>query len=400
MTSRATPHRALRAPEDFSLVLGGPLYQLLRWSHMADNALELVRRRVVMFALVGWLPLLLLSIAGGSALGAVAVPFLLDVEVHIRFLLVVPLLIIAELVVHRRMRNIVKQFLDRQLVPDAALERFHAAVTSAFRLRNSIAAELLLVALVYGVGVSLVWRHYSALTDATWYAAPVEGTMRLSWAGWWYGYISLPLFQFLLVRWYWRLFVWARFLWQVSRIELSLVPTHPDRLAGLGFLSNTVYAFVPLLVAHGTMLAGMIASRIFHLGAALTGFKIEIGVVVAFVLCIVFGPLLVFAPKLAAAKRQGLGDYGTLAERYIREFDAKWLHGAAPQDEALVGSADIQSLADLDGSFDIVRTMRIVPITRDAIVQLAAATLAPLVPLALTMMPFEELMKRLFGILF
>lgn len=400
MTSRANAHRALRTPEDFSLVLGGPLYQVLRWSHMADNALALVRRRVVVFALLGWLPLLLLSMAGGTALGTVAVPFLLDVEVHVRYLLVVPLLIVAELVVHQRMRNIVKQFLDRHLVPDAALERFHSVVASAFRLRNSMTAELALVALVYGVGISLVWRHYSSLTDATWYAVPVGDAMKLSWAGWWYGYVSLPLFQFLLVRWYYRLFVWARFLWQVSRIDLSLVPTHPDRLAGLGFLSGTVYAFVPLLVAHGAMLAGMIASRILHLGAGLTEFKIEIGVIVAFVLCIVFGPLLVFAPKLSAAKRRGLGEYGTLAERYVREFDTKWLRDAARRDKALIGSADIQSLADLDASFDIVRTMRIVPVTRDAILQLAAATLVPLLPLALTMMPFEELLKRLFGILF
>jgi hypothetical protein len=400
MTSQGTPDRALRTPEDFSLVLGGPLYQLLRLSRIADDALELARRRVVVIALLGWLPLLLLSIAGGAALGGVDVPFLHDVEVHLRFLVVVPLLIVAELVVHRRMRNIVKQLLERHLVPDAALERFHAAVASAFRLRNSITAELLLVALVYGVGIALVWRHYSALTDATWYAAPVAGSMKLSWAGYWYGYVSLPLFQFLLVRWYFRLFVWARFLWQVSRIDLSLIPTHPDRLAGLGFLSNTVYAFVPLLVAHGTMLAGMIASRIFHLGAVLTDFKVEVGVVVAFVLCIVFGPLLVFAPQLAAAKRRGLGEYGTLAERYVREFDAKWLHGGAPRDEALVGSGDIQSLADLDSSFGIVRTRRIVPVTRDAILRLGIATLAPLAPLALTMMPFEELLKRLFGILF
>jgi hypothetical protein len=58
------------------------------------------------------------------------------------------------------------------------------------------------------------------------------------------------------LRWYFRIFIWMRFLWQVSRIELSLVPTHPDRVGGLGFLGNTVYAFTPLAVAHGAQLAG------------------------------------------------------------------------------------------------------------------------------------------------
>ena len=216
----------------------------------------------------------------------------------------------------------------------------------------------------------------------------------------WYGYVSVPIFQFLLIRWYFRLFIWARFLWQVSRIELSLVPTHPDRVGGLGFLSKTVYAFAPLAVAHGALLAGLLANRIFHLGAKLPDFKIEIAVVVIFLLCVVLGPLLVFAPQLAQAKRTGLREYGTLAERYVREFDAKWLRGGAPADEPFVGSGDIQSLADLGNSFEVVQTMRVAPVTKEAILQLVAATLAPVVPLALTMMPLEELLKKLFGVLF
>ncbi len=327
-------------------------------------------------------------------------PFLMDVEVHVRFLLTMPLLIVAELVVHRRMRPVVKQFLDRNLIPGSGMTRFEAAIASAMRLRNSLPAELLLIAFVYVVGVLIVWRQFLVLDTVTWYATPSAGGPKLSFAGMWYGYVSLPVFQFLLLRWYFRLFIWARFLWQVSRIELSLVPTHPDRVGGLGFVSKTVHAFAPLAVAHGLMLAGMLSNRIFHLGAKLTDFKVEIGLMVAFLLCIVLGPFLVFAPRLAEAKRTGLREYGTLAERYVREFDAKWLRGGAPAGEPLVGSADIQSLADLNNSFEVVQTMRIAPVTKDAVVQLVAAALAPVVPLALTMMPLEELLKKLIGILF
>jgi hypothetical protein len=196
------------------------------------------------------------------------------------------------------------------------------------------------------------------------------------------------------------LFIWARFLWQVSRIDLSLVPTHPDRVGGLGFMANTAYAFALFAVAHGTMLAGLIANRIFFLGASLTQFIIEIAVVVAYVLVLLLGPLLVFSFQLAQAKRTGLREYGTLAERYVREFDAKWMRGGAPAGEPLVGSADIQSLADLGNSYEVVRTMRLAPITRDAILRLGAVTLAPIVPLLLTMMPMEELLKFLFGLVF
>ena len=386
---------------DFSLVLGGPLYQLWRRSHLTDDALEQVRLRIIVISLFAWLPLLLLSALEGHLLGGkAAVPFLLDIEVHVRFLVVVPLFIIAELVVHQRMRFVVRQFLDRNLIPESALPRFDAVIASAFRLRNSVLAEVLLIALVYGVGVLIVWRHYSALATATWYAVPTAAGLQLSLSGMWFGYVSLPIFQFLMLRWYFRMFIWMRFLRQVSRIDLSLVPTHPDRVGGLGFLANTVYAFAPLAVAHGALLAGMIANRIFYLGAALPDFKIEIAVLVVFLLGMVLGPLLVFAPQLAQAKRTGNREYGTLAQRYVREFDAKWIHGGAPADEPLVGSGDIQSLADLGNSFEVVRTMQIAPITRDAIVRLAVATLVPMVPLLLTMMPLEELLKTLFGILF
>ena len=400
MTMRKTIDN-LDKSADFSLVLGGPLFQLLHGAHLTGGTLELLRRRIFVISLLAWLPLLVLSALEGQALGgSAAVPFLLDFDIHIKFLIVVPLLIVAELVVHQRMRFVVKQFLERNLIAENDLPRFDAAIASTFRLRNSVLAELLLIAFVYVVGVLFIWRQYTALATATWYAVPTGESLKLSLSGMWYGYVSLPLFQFLLMRWYFRIFIWTRFLWQVTRLDLSLVPTHPDRVGGLGFLSNTVYAFTPLALVHGGLLAGAIANRIFYLGVGLPQFKIEIAVVVAFLLCLVFGPLLLFAPQLAEAKRTGIREYGTLAERYVRQFDVKWLRGGAPADEPLVGSGDIQSLADLSNSFEVVRTMGIAPVTKQAIVQLVVATLVPVVPLALTMMPLEELLKKLIGVVF
>jgi hypothetical protein len=388
-------------PEDFSLVLGGPLFQLLRRARLTDDALALQRRRMVVIALGAWLPLLLLAAFGGQLIGGgVAVPFLFDVEVHVRFLLVVPLLVAAELVVHQRMRLLGKVFRDRELIPPGAEARFDAAVASAYRLRNSVSAEVLLIALVYGVGVMFVWRHYMALDTSTWYATAAADGSRLTPAGMWYGFVSLPIFQFLLLRWYFRLFIWTRLLWQVSRIDLQLVPTHPDRAGGLGFVSAMSHAFIPLLMAHGALFAGNLANRIFHLGATLPQYRLEILLLVVVLLMLFLGPIAVFAPQLARTKRTGLREYGTLAQRYVREFDAKWLRGGAPADEPLMGSGDIQSLADLGNSFEVLRSMRVIPVTRDSILQLTIATLAPIAPLLLTIMPLEELLKKLFGMLF
>ena len=400
----APDHPGTRAPlaeepPDFSLVLGGPIYQLLRGAHLSDDVLTLVHRRILAGVLVTWLPLLLLSAWEGRAWGGdIGIPFLLNAETHARFLVALPLLILAELVVHVRMRRVVGQFLARNLISDADRPRFNAAIESAMRLRNSLAAELLLVVLVYGLG--LLSRDYIAVDARTWAAGNGSGFANLSLAGWWQALVSLPVFQFLLVRWYFRLFIWTRFLGQVSRIDLKLVPTHPDRAGGLGFLANTVHAFTPLLLAHGVLLAGLIADRIFFAGAKLPQFMLEIaGGVGALVFLLLF-PLMVFAGQLARAKRVGLSEYGVLAQRYVREFDAKWLRGGRDPDEPLVGSADIQSLADLANSFDVIRTMRFVPFSKETVLQLGVVTLVPLLPLLLTMFSLEELLKRLLSAVF
>ncbi len=386
---------------DFSLVLGGPLYQLWRGTRLADDTLHLLHRRVLVAVLLAWVPLLLLSIVEGHAWGAaVTLPFLHDVEMHVRLLLALPLLILAELTVHQRMRPVVGQFLDRGLIPDAARAQFDAAIASAIRLRNSVAVEVLLIAFVYIVGVGFIWRTQIALDVTSWYGGPVEGRLQPSLAGWWLGVVSLPLFQFLLLRWYFRLVIWARFLWHVSRIDLRFVPTHPDRAGGLGFLGVVAYAFSPVLLAQGTMLAGMMANKIFYAGATLPQFKVELVGLVALMVFAILGPMLVFGPQLEAAKRAGLREYGTLAQRYVREFDDKWLRGGAPTDEPLVGSADIQSLADLGNSFEVVRGMRWVPFTGQTVLQLAVTTLLPVVPLTLTMISMAELLDRLLKLVF
>jgi hypothetical protein len=382
-------------PPDFSLILGGLLFQLLRRAHLCGDVAELLWRRVIALALITWLPLLVLSIVEGHARGdSVKVPFLLDVDVHARFLLALPLLIVAELVVHRRMRLVVGTFVKRGLLPDEARGRFDAAIAAAMRLRNSVLAEVLLIALVYGVGVLFIWRRHAAMDLPTWYGMTVTGKLQPTLAGWWLGCVSLPLVQFILLRWYFRLLIWTRFLWQVSRIELRLVAIHPDRAGGLGFLSTVTYAFAPLLAGQGVLLAGVMANKIFYAGAKLTDFKIELLAMVIMMLFFVLAPLLVFTPRLARTKRIGLVEYGGLAQRYVREFDQKWLRGGAPIDEPLVGSADLQSLADLGNSFEIVKGMKPVPFGKDTLLQLAVVSLAPVAPLVLTMIPLGELLDR------
>lgn len=397
----ASEERCGNEPADFSLVLGGPLYQLWRRTRLAGAELQLVRRRVMVLTLLAWAPLLVLSVAEGHAWGAgVKLSFLHDVELHVRLLVALPLLIVAELVFHEQMRTVVMEFLERGLIPDSQRLRFDAAIATAIRLRDSVAAELVLLALVLIVGVGFIWRWQMSLDVSSWYGVPSAGRVHPSLAGWWLGFVSLPLFQFLLLRWYFRLFIWARFLWQVSRIPLRIVPTHPDLCGGIGFLARVGDAFSLLLLSQGALLAGMMANKIFYVGARLPEFNMEIIALVAVLLLSVLGPLFVFSAKLMTAKRIGLREYGALAQRYVREFERKWLRQGAPTGEPLMGSSDIQSLADLRGGFEVVNDMRWVPFSLQSVVRLVVIALLPVAPLLLTMVSLRELVEALVKILF
>ncbi len=330
-------------------------------------------------------------------------PFLFDIEMQVRFLVALPLLIGAELLVHQRLRLVVGQFVEREIITKGILPAFREVLDSAMRLRNSVFIELALLILIF-VGGHYFWSALSGIEKigtgtGTWYAEATDSGAHLTAAGFWYVFVSRPLFQFIVVRWYFRLFIWARFLWQSSRLKLDLVPTHPDRAAGLGFLSGSIAAFTPLIVAHGALLAGLLANPIFFAGAKLTDFKMEIIGGVGFLLVILLGPLLAYSPVLMRAKRIGLRDYGMLASRYVREFDVKWVRGGAADDEPLIGSGDIQSLADLGNSFQVIRDIQPLPFGRDTVIRIIVMALIPISPLVLTMIPLEELIKKLLGAL-
>jgi hypothetical protein len=395
MTEKAETNWA----NDFSLVQGGPLFQLFVLCRLATNGLSWLKRRICFLVLLTWLPLLMFSLLSGQATGAaVRVSFLYDIEMHVRFLVALPLLLATEWVVHSRLGPVVMQFIERGIITPANRAGFDTCIQSALRLRNSLLIELILVVLVLTLGHMFFFQQIT-LNTSIWYATGVTPELQLSPAGVWLAYISLPVYQFIFLRWLFRIGVWTRFLWSVSRLELYLVSTHPDKVGGLGFLSQSAVAFVPLLLSQGALLSAMIAERILYQGAELMAFKQEIAVFIVFLLLLVLGPLSVFAPKLANAKREGLLSYGALASRYVREFDNKWLRGGADSDESFIGSGDIQSLADLNNSFEVVNSMQLFPFGKQTVLQLAVVALLPLLPLLLTIISLEDLMKRLIGIL-
>ena len=388
----------LQEPPDFSLVLGGPLYQLLTRAHLTGPALELLRRRVVMSVLLCWVPLAVLSLAEAHFLGGAKLSFFRDIETHVRFLVSVPVLILAEMIVNQRIRPVVKSFVERRAVTAEELPKFYAASDSAMRMRNSVIVEIALLVFVYTGGL-WIWRHQGALAVASWHALPQGGHMHLTIAGYWFAFVSVPVFQFILLRWYMRILIWFLFLLRVSRLTLHLLPAHPDRAGGLGFVGKSSFAFAPLLFAQGALLAGRIASRLFYNGQTLLAFKMTTAGFVVFFVVAVLAPLFLFTPQLARAKREGLAEYGAFASSYVMDFDQKWLRSKV-NDEQLLGTSDIQSLGDLGNSFAVVREMRTVPFAKDDVALLLIATVDPIVPLLLTIMPLEQLLSHVVKIIF
>jgi hypothetical protein len=384
---------------DFSLVLGGPLYQLYLRTRLSTPPLGFLRRRVVSLALICWLPLLLFSLAAGHAIGGVSVPFLLDVDVHIRFLAALPLLIVAELIVHRRIVVIVRQFLERHIIGAPDRPRFAEIIASTMRLRNSVLFEVVLLVLCFTVG-HWVWREQFALKTTTWYDMNSGGKSCLTAAGYWYEFLSLPIFRFILFRWYFRLFLWYRFLWRVRGLPLQLNLFHPDRAGGLGFLAGSIFAFAPVLLAHTTFLAGAIGDRILHTGATLPAFKMEILGSLLLLLLLVITPLSFFVVHLERAQRMASRECGILASHYVNDFHHKWVQEASRESEPLLGTTDMQSLADLGNVFKSVSEIRILPFGKEPLIRIVVLLVLPLLPLTLTMVPLRQIVDWLLKLAF
>jgi len=384
---------------DFSLTLGGPLYQLYLRTRLAREPLELLVRRTIAIPLICWVPLLLLSLATGYALGGVPVPFLLDLEVHTRFLAGLPLLIIAELIVHQRINVIVRQFLDRKIVVQKDRARFDAIMASTMRMRNSALWEAVLLVLCFSVG-HWVWREHLTMRMTTWYGANSAAGPLLNAAGYWYAFVSLPIFRFILLRWYFRLFLWYQFLWRVRGLPLQLNLFHPDKAGGLGFLGASILAFSPVLVAHTTFLAGLIGDRIWHASAALPAFKMQIVASVLFLMALVLLPLSFFVVHLGRARRTAVVEYGNLASRYVDDFRQKWIKKPSEDTEPLLGTSDIQSLADLGNAFNVISDIHLLPYGKQALIRLGILLVVPLLPLTLTIVPLKQIVDLLLKLAF
>jgi hypothetical protein len=373
-------------PVEFSICRGGPVYELGRILGLPPGGRGLVRLGLVL-ALLTWMPLAVLTLLEGVLHEGPRIGFWHSIGTHVRLLLAIPLFFVAESVFDTRVADVLRRMRQIRLVlPDDEL-RLAAAVRQAIRARNSWLMEPAIAIFT----TALIWaglRSDLPLGVSTW-RTTTDGGHTL--AGWWYGLVSIPVFQFLFWRWCWRLVIWSQLLWRIARLDLQLIPTHPDGAGGLAMLGVAHVDLSPFSFAACAVLSSSYAEQMLFAGVPPAAFAVSLTAAVIGSTLTLIAPLAFFTPKLIDAKQRALLEYGTLAASYTRAFAAKWLPTDPPPDEPLLGTPDLQSLADLGSSYDLIRQMTIVPIAKYQILLIAGASALPFAPLVLVAFPLDQL---------
>ncbi len=380
----------LQTLEKFSL-LGGPLHRL-------GLSLGLVRKRTntvplgLALGLSLWLVLLALASIGGVSdrlfsLSAIAG--------DIRLLVVIPLFFLCETSLDPRLNAFVVTIVHSGVVPSNALAALEREITRALRYKDAWIPEALCMFGAVVLSLFPTQFHLSGKTAA--FDPTTAAISSMPWAGLWYWIVCLPLFRFLMFRWVWRVVLWCRFLWRLAKLDLHLVPTHPDGAAGLGYLEVVQTHFAALVLAISVLVSASFAEEI---STGKTVFEViypALALTIIADLAIILLPPCVFAFKLRACQEKGLSDYMVFAARYVNDFEEKWLNAAAASGEPLLGTPDLQSLADLSNSVGIVRNMRWVPVSMRLVITTAVAAFVPMLPLFLFKYHLLEITQRLFS---
>jgi len=378
---------------EFSL-LGGPLQWLGRRLGLVRGETNTVRLGLAL-GLLAWgvLALLVLLQGSGQRLLSLAV-----IGVHVRLLVAIPLFFVAETWVAPRMAEFVRNILASGLVAETELPVLASDVRRVGRIKESWLAEVFFILLAFA------WPLIGAIfglpgRTASWTSILAQAGGKLTLINGWYLMFCLPLFRFLMLRWLWRLGLWVYFLRRVEKLKLHLVPTHPDGAAGLAYLGVVQGHFAPLVLAVSAVYAASFAESISSGTMVFEALYRLIPIVLLLVAVLFIGPLLIFSRKLWICRVTGLNEYMAMASRYVHAFDRKWIRDEQASGESQLGTADMQSLADLNTSLNVLRNMRLIPADRRLMVQLAACVILPMLPLVFLKFPVDQLAVRLFKML-
>lgn len=337
---------------------------------------------------------MILCAINGTAWGnKVTITLLQDFSVYARFMVALPLLITAESVIDPLIEQAGSTLNSSGIIRQDALPAFHADVAQVLRLRDSVLVDLLLAFFSF-LPYFLFFADYQWMSSevSTWHGSVQGG---LSPAGWWFVFVASPLLRFFIFQWLWRGALWAFLLWKVSNLNLDLLPTHPDRLAGLGFLLYVQEQFGVLAMAMASVVAGQFANEIFHFGRTYKTMTASMGVFVAMSIVIILLPLTFFSRQLFMARHYGLVRYSVAGRKVTHKFDVKWVRQLGLEPESMIGTQDPSSLIDYISTYDVINKTRLVLITRHAAMYIAVLAAAPFALVWLIATPLERVVEEI-----
>lgn len=380
------------AAAELALVRGDLLFRLHRRIGLIPAEGLGVGRRAVFYALVAWLPIAVWALIEGRALpGKTAEPLFEHFGIHARCLIAIPLFILAEATANSIGTQLVRNFLAYGLITEADRPRLRQILEGIARLRDgvlpwAIVAGVIGAWLIAGPGA----REVHALIWAT-----DGGEHPTPFGAWWFLYVSRAIFLALLLGWLWRIALWTVALARIARLDLALVPTHPDRVFGLGFLARTPAAFMPYLLGISVVLASAWAHDVVYHGVDVHTLAVPAAVLAVVVTLVMLAPLLAFQPALARAKRRALADYGALVARHGRLVRERWIEGRDPQDAGLLEAPEIGPVADTIALYEAVERARTVPIGKRTLVEILVPLAVPMIAVAALQVPIGDMLLKL-----
>ena len=377
---------------DFSPVAGGPLFELLQRARLVRECQLCTVRASLLQAVVALGPLLLLAALERAGTGRLD-PMLSDLSVYARFIVAVPLILVAERSMHVRCMRTIERFARGTFALDEQMTALERSLRRAMRLRDLRTVEIVLLVLAVLGGQAALWGVAGS-------AGYVESARvgRVTVAQIWYSLVALPFFQFMLARWLWRWALWSRVLWDISRLRLQLVPTHPDHAGGIRLLSDPTFAFAWFASGASSVLASAWATRLLRGDTELSALALPFSFVAVTAALVVYGPLLIFVPLMVRQRFEGIRSYGRVALAHSRLFHRRWVEGEI--DDSLLGSPDISSLADLTTAYESLEKMRVVPFGPRSVAAVAIGLVTPMLPLVAIHIPVPELLLRIGKTLF
>jgi hypothetical protein len=345
---------------------------------------------------LAWVPPAVLSALRG---GAAFVSFLTDYASQSRFLIILPVLILAAPNLHKRLAMVAHHF--GIFVRENQLSKFHTSWTSFERLRNSGVAQAMIVLLTYATAVSLGQNLSPEGAEVvSWWKGGGGGFRWFSPAGTWALLTSYPILLFFTLLWLWRQLLWTRFMRSTARLDLRLIAAHPDCLGGLGFLEASLRGQIPFSFCLGAGLAGAVANRVLHNGQKLTAFGYVAAAVVGTVLFVCVAPYFTFTPVLMRVRHQALLRYGVFARAAGEQFEIKWLEQPRNLNQDVLDAADFSALYDLYGVVKNVNAIFILPVSRVDLYVLIAVAFVPAIPVVIASIPIDTVARAAIKMLF